>query len=425
MPETLTHTPAVALDRMRDLHRQIESAPDGANTSELIDQFNDAERAHHLAQLNDAANRPPAGGVIPDIVAGTFTSDAAAQGSGMGKGGRLLGTALARAGFRGRFSVSEGGGLGAALTPVEFGQQFFDLLAPLSVMLASGATVIDTHMASLKLPALISDPVASWTAEGTVIAEVDPSGQYVTAIPHKLAAIVTASNEVLVDSSPAALGVIEYQLARALSLGLDQGFFQGTGVAPSIRGLKNVAGIQTLSMGTNGATLTNFDAFAQALGLLEAANARGPYAIVMHPSVWKGLLQIKELAASTKPTLDWPAGIASEVVKAIYGMPVFLTSQIAVNDVQGTANNTSSIYVYQPDQIVVVRRQPQDIVAAHGIGGDMLTASLAGDNGSVIAIDGGAFFTSDQTAIRATLRADMIVPNPAAVVRIQGVIPAP
>jgi hypothetical protein len=33
-------------------------------------------------------------------------------------------------------------------------------------------------------------------------------------------------------------------------------------------------------------------------------------------------------------------------------------------------------------------------------------------------------FSSDSTAVRGTIRADLILPNPAAVVRIAGVIPA-
>jgi len=425
MEDTVTTTKLSAeeaLRRMEDLHRQIETAAPDADLDALATEFERARRAHQLATSRQSPR--PADASMPDIVASSFGLAQSPAASGMGARGRLLSQALSRAGIRGRFAVGEATGYGAALSPVEYGQAFFDLLAPLSVGLASGFTVIDTHLSALKLPALSADPGASWTPEGAIINEIDPGAAYVTATPKKLAALVTASNEVLVDSSPAALGVLEHQLARSLSLGLDAGFFTGTGTGAQIRGLKNVSGIQTLSMGTNGGSLSNFDVFAQALGLLESANAYGPYAIVMHPAVWKDLLQIKELASnSNKPVLDWPAGITSEVQKQIYGIPVHLSSQLATNETQGTANNTTSMWVYQPDQVVVVRRQPQDIVAGRGIGGNMLTASLAGDNGAVIAIDGGAFFTSDQTAIRATLRADMIVPNPQAVVRIQGVIP--
>ncbi|MGI8800817.1 MAG: phage major capsid protein [Solirubrobacteraceae bacterium] len=87
------------------------------------------------------------------------------------------------------------------------------------------------------------------------------------------------------DSNPQVLAVLEYQLTRSLALALDLGFFEGTGTAPQIRGLKNTPGIQTISMGTNGAAVLNFDVIAQALSLLATANAPGPFAIVMRPEV--------------------------------------------------------------------------------------------------------------------------------------------
>jgi HK97 family phage major capsid protein len=79
----------------------------------------------------------------------------------------------------------------------------------------------------------------------------------------------------LADSTPAILNVVSQSLARSLALGFDLAALEGTGTPPEPRGLKSVSGIQTVSMGTNGAIPTNLDPFADAIGLLETANARG------------------------------------------------------------------------------------------------------------------------------------------------------
>ncbi|MGI8800816.1 MAG: hypothetical protein ACR2KV_01385 [Solirubrobacteraceae bacterium] len=133
------------------------------------------------------------------------------------------------------------------------------------------------------------------------------------------------------------------------------------------------------------------------------------------------MTKIKELAGSTKPTLDLPAGVTSAVTRSIYGAPVYTTSQLNAAEVAGTSNSTSSIYVYAPSQILVVRRQPENIVAGFNLN---QLSQVAISGGTLLAIDQASKFTSDQTAIRATLRADMVVPNPSSVVRITGVIPS-
>jgi len=143
--------------------------------------------------------------------------------------------------------------------------------------------------------------------------------------------------------------------------------------------------------------------------MLQVANAAGPYAIFMHPQVWGTLSKVKELPTSAKPVLEWPNSLGTQLPLSIYGVPVYLTSQLGVADTQGTSNTTSSIYVVQPDQMVVVRRQPTDVIAGY----NLLSQSAAATGGGVLlAVDGASHFTSDQTAIRATLRCDMVVPGP-------------
>ncbi len=292
------------------------------------------------------------------------------------------------------------GTAGGSFAPTEAAAYFFDRLTAMSVGLNSGFRRIDTNAARLAVPRVLADAVANWTAEGTEITPTDPNADTVTATPRKLAALVYASNELVSDSNPDAQNVLSTNLARSVALKLDKAFYEGSGTAPEIRGLRNQSGIQTVSMGTNGAALTNLDPFADALGMLAEKNADGT-AIVMHPRNWRTLTKIKEVTGSNKPVLIDSAGAPTEGPRrSIYGIPVHLTSQLATDETQGSATTANSMYVYQGDQVCAVMRQDANIQ-----------------------VDTSVAFSSDRTAVRVTLRADLVLPNPDAVVRILGVLP--
>lgn len=297
-------------------------------------------------------------------------------------------------------AITEGSGAGAAFTPTEFPATFFDRLAAASVGLASGFTVITTTRDSVTIPRVTADPSAAWVAESGTISSSDLGADTVTATPRKLAGLQRVGNESLADSSPSLMERIGATLVRSLALKADLGFYEGSGTAPEIRGLKNVAGIGTVSAGANGATPTNLDLVADAIGTVVEANAN-PSVIIMHPRSWRTFSKIKEVTGSSKPVLQDSAGSgAQSVPRQIYGLPVLLSSQLSVTETQGTASNASSAYVYDASEVVVVRRQ--DVA---------------------VEVDRSRLFNSDESEIRAIARMDLVVPNPAAVVRITGLLP--
>jgi len=297
--------------------------------------------------------------------------------------------------------LQEGSGSGAFFVPDEYRPVVWDRLAAASVGLSSGFTVLEALTDTLHIPKITADAAAAWTSESATITAADPTADEDVARPRKLAALVAMSNEVIADSNPGVLQVVTQNLIRALALKLDLGFFEGSGTAPEIRGLKNVSGIQTVSMGTNGATLTNLDPFADAIALLEQENATAG-AIVMHPRSWKAVIKLKEVpGTSIKPLIQDEAGGAGAAPRrSIYGVPVLLTSRLSITETQGTATDASSAYLYQPDQVIAVRRQD-----------------------ARIELDTSRRFNSDESEVRAISRWDVVVPNPKAVCRVLGIIP--
>jgi HK97 family phage major capsid protein len=288
---------------------------------------------------------------------------------------------------------------GSNVAPSENANAFFDLLAAKSVLLAAGAKQIRTDHHSLAVPRLTSDVVSAWVAEGDDITEDDPGLDTILATPRKVAALTSLSNEIVDDSVPGILAMVDDSMSRSLALRMDLGFFEGSGTAPVIRGLKNVSGIQSISMGTNGAALTNLDAIADALGLLDAANAGPRRAIFMAPRNWTTLSKVKEVSGSAKPVLTSTLDPAGAIRPSVYGVPVYTTSQISVTETQGSSSVANSIYVVDLDQTVVVIRNDLSVVMSTDFK-----------------------FGSDQTVVRATARVDLVVPNPSGVVRIAGVL---
>lgn len=254
----------------------------------------------------------------------------------------------------------------------------------------------------LVIPAVAADPATAWVAEAAQLTPVDPTYGVVTLTPKKLTSFVVASNESLEDSSPALRDVLAFQFERAAALALEAALFEGAGGNAPV-GLKSVAGISTVTtLGDNGGTPADLDAFADALAtLIESGAAPDRLRIVMHPRTWKTLLKIKTATGSNKALLqsDTP-GVGGSPVGAIYGVPTRLSSRLSVTETRGSSSDTSSAYVFDVDQVVFAPRSEVRLEA-----------------------DRSFKFDYDQTAFRLVQRADFGVLNAAGVARIVGFRP--
>jgi HK97 family phage major capsid protein len=284
---------------------------------------------------------------------------------------------------------------GSVISPDEWSANFIDRLAAQSVMLKAGVRRMTTSRDALHIPRIDTDPAAGFYAEGAPITSSDPGYTDIVATPRKLASLQTISNELIADSNPDVIALLEMQVARSLALAFDLACFEGSGTPPAIRGLKNVAGITVDA--TLAAAPTNLDVFATAIATLAGFNATAT-AIVMHPRSWGELSKLKQGTANNNmPLLMEAAGSGGqEVARSIYGVPVYLSSQLSVAEGAGTE---TSAYVFEAAQLIAVFRQD-----------------------TTITLDRSRLFNTDQSELRAILRADFIVPNPLAVVRISKIV---
>ncbi|SBT51976.1 phage major capsid protein, HK97 family [Micromonospora auratinigra] len=291
-------------------------------------------------------------------------------------------------------------GMGAVFTPAENAAFAIDFLRKRSVIFRSGVNVIRTTGDSIVIPHMTSDGTAGAIAESASIPLSDPNAEALTATPRKFAQGTAVPNEVLADSKPAALEQLSKSLIASVGLAYDLSALEGNGTAPNVRGLKNVSGIGSVTNGTNGGALTNLDVIADALGMLAEANADDESAvIVMAPRTWRAIMKLKEATGSNKSLIQNSAGSAANgVTRALFGRPVFLSGNLSLTETLGTGTNLSSVYVYVPSELYAVVREDAVFDVNPYIYGD-----------------------KDQTLVTAKMRADLLVPNPGAVVRISGV----
>jgi len=281
--------------------------------------------------------------------------------------------------------------LGGVLVPTPMAAQVIDLARNQAVIFQAGAATVPMTTNTLKMGKVTGDLTAYWRAENEAITASDMSFDGLTFTAKALAAICTISVELLEDAANIN-GLIENSIAQALALELDRAALFGSGSGSEPKGLNGVTGVQAISMGDNGAALTGYGPFTQAMQKLYEANAV-PGAFVFSPRTWAAL---EGLVDTTGQPLAAPASFASA--------GKLVSNQIPNDLTQGTAHNASAAFVGEWANLMVGLRTSLTLEASRVAGADA--------------------FSKMQVMIRAYLRADVQVASPGHFVKIAGIIPA-
>ena len=280
--------------------------------------------------------------------------------------------------------------LGGVLIPTPMSASIIDLARNQAIVMRAGASTVPMTANTLKMGKVTGDMTASW-AENEAITASEMSFDSMTFTAKALAAICTISIELLEDAGNIN-GLIENSIASALALELDRAALFGSGTGSEPKGLFGTTGVQVVDMGTNGAALTNFDPFVNALGRLLDANAV-PGAIVFAPRTATALALLKD---TTNQPLVAPAAYASATK--------LTSNQIPVNLTHGTASNASVAFVGEWANLMVALRTGLTLEASRVAGADS--------------------FSKMQVMIRAYLRADVQVSRADHFSMVTGIIPA-
>jgi len=196
----------------------------------------------------------------------------------------------------------------------------------------------------------------------------------------KIATWLPVTDEQLEDV-PQITGYINNRLPFMIRQRLDSQILVGSGTSPNLRGFLNTSGIQTQAKGTDPVP----DAIYKAMVLVQVNGRAMPNAVVMHPLDWQDV----RLLRTADGIYIW--GSPSEAGPArIWGLPVAQSDAITQNT--GLVADTSFT------ELVTRRGVDVQISNSHS-----------------------TFFVEGKQAIRADMRAALVVYRPAALCTVTGI----
>lgn len=287
-----------------------------------------------------------------------------------------------------RNSLSEGvDSAGGFTVPSVLLSELIDRLRAQQVCIKAGARTLMLSSMKTSIARLDGDPTATWRSENAAIATSDGVFSSIILQPRSLGVIVVLSMELLEDSVNLSEGLAR-AFAGSFAVELDRVALFGSGTAPEPKGVFNTAGIGSISMGANGALLTNFDPFVDGWQSLADANSPEPSAAVLAPRTASRLAKLKDgqLQPLRKPAL-------------LETLPMLTSTSVPVTQVQGSSSVASSIILGDFSQMLF------------GVRADLRIQLLRE-----------LYMATGQFGFLAHLRADIAIEHPAAFCKIVGVL---
>ena len=285
---------------------------------------------------------------------------------------------------------------GAGFVPTRTHSSFFDQLRNRTSVLAANPVMINVMGAgSIEVPTVTSSVTVSGYEEAETITPSDPGLGVLSLDPKKFAAFTRATRESLEDSRPELRQVLGSSLLRDLSVALDKQMVAGDGTGNNLTGLRHIPNVTAgPDLGTDGGVPT-FETLADIVGAFESANLDADRAAwFLNARTWNTVRKLVDNQNRPIVSVD----PSKDVSRRLWGMPVYLSNNLPVDETQGASTDCSSILLCDMSQIVVaVSRQIE------------------------VLFDESLFFQSDEVAIKASGRFDIGAAHPEAIVLTTGV----
>ena len=285
-------------------------------------------------------------------------------------------------------------GLGGYLVPEPLAARVIDLARARACVIQAGALTVPMEANTLSIAKVASDPVAYWKAENAPATPSDMSFERITLTARTLVALVKMSVE-LVEDAPNITDLVEQAISQALALELDRAALRGTGTGEPT-GIRNWPGVQVIDLGPNGAALTDYSKFSEAVQKILDQNGPAEGLAAIYAPRTAGTLD--RFVDSTGQPLRPPASFEA--------LRKFVTTQVPINLTKGTSTNASEAYVGAFRECLIGMRTNMVLEVSRE----------AADADS-------SAFRNLQVWIRAYLRADVALAQPKHFVVIDGIIP--
>lgn len=306
-------------------------------------------------------------------------------------------------------SVTSGG----PLVPIQFltDQWVLALTSAIALRNMPDVQVVPVSSNIVELPRESAAAAALAVAENGTISPNDPTLVLQEFALKKQARLQLFSNETLADSNPAIDRIAMQMLARDVALLQDSQYLEGSGAGANVKGIRNYSGLTASSWAaaTNGSTPGGDDLVRLPYDIFKA-NGR-PSAFVMHPRTLQSIALLKDGTGRYLFTdMSVWGGPQLQVVKdgftypsaavgKLLGYPVYLSTQILVNETQGSSSAASHIIYGDFSKCLILERQAVDIFTSPHFA-----------------------MNADQTAIRVTARSTVALTQPTAFAVATGII---
>lgn len=273
--------------------------------------------------------------------------------------------------------------------------QLIDQARAQSVLSLAGAVTLPIG-GDTRIIRVDEDPTGAW--QGTELSPLNSTRVKLGAVtlrPKTLGAVVDVSVQLMEDSANAAM-TVQQVLAAALAQQLDRALFVGIEEGHPFTGVLSDPNVGRVSMGINGAALTNttaYGAYLDALEKVETANGV-PTVRIEHPRTKRAL---DGLVDSQLQPLRAPDAVAA--------LQRLTSTQVPVDQTHGSAENASSVVF-------------GDFVSAFVILGVRSAFRVE------VAREAGDAFENLGLKIRCWGRYDLAVGRPSHLAVLEGIIPA-
>jgi len=307
-------------------------------------------------------------------------------------------SALVKASLGDQVSGQDGG----FLAPEGWSTDFIDTLAPRSVVSNLPVTHYVARDRLVHFPRMNIRPTVYYSPENAALTPSSPTFSQATGTLRKQATLVFLSNELIADSDPAALRIVENSMGTAMAADFDSQVLTGDGTAGTPTGLLNAVNVTKVAGGAHLAYTDLTTGVYSVEVLNNSANVSIGQAqcsaIVANPILKK---QIANFTDSNSRPL-WMFGLgqvtlpgSNTALADFLGVPKFVTSTVLTG-----AEGAQNIFFGDWQHLMIVERP----------GLEFLASNVAGNT-----------FQYDQTAIRVIRRYDVIVNRPEAFYVLTGV----
>lgn len=220
---------------------------------------------------------------------------------------------------------------GGAFIPEQYVQELIGLLRPALISQQLGVRLMTGLRGSpISMPKILTGASYYWIApEGTSITKSGLTTGRFQMTPHKIAALVTLSNDLLMLNSPSAEAAVRADITASLAEGIDKAFWEGTGSSGQPIGVANkspavVAG--TTAWGTD--NITKLNSLKDVVKLLASNNAlSGNLAWAMNVNSWFAIDKLVDLQA--RPYLQPDPSDATRF--RLLGYPAYMGTPVSAS----------------------------------------------------------------------------------------------